>query len=99
MRIELTLPDDLKSDISLAAEILLGEGCKEVYIFGSVARGTFTPESDLDIATIGLPKKNFFSAYGLLLSRLHRRIDLVGLDYDQDFGLSLRAEGSLTRVA
>jgi hypothetical protein len=32
MSIDLTLPDDLKRDISLAAEILLNEGCKEVYI-------------------------------------------------------------------
>jgi predicted nucleotidyltransferase len=99
MSIDPTLPDDLKRDISLAAEILLREGCKEVYVFGSVARGTYTPESDIDIATIGLPKSKFFSAYGLLLSRLHRQVDLVGLDYDQDFGRSLRAEGSLTRVA
>ncbi|MCX7038161.1 MAG: nucleotidyltransferase domain-containing protein [Spirochaetes bacterium] len=99
MSIDPTLPDDLKRDISLAAEILLREGCKEVYVFGSVARGTYTPESDIDIATIGLPKSKFFSAYGLLLSKLHRQVDLAGLDYDQDFGRSLRAEGSLTRVA
>jgi len=99
MSIDLTLPDDLKRDISLAAEMLLGEGCKEVYIFGSVARGIFTAESDIDIATIGLPKSKFFSAYGLLLSKLHRQVDLVGLDYDQDFGRRLREEGSLTRVA
>jgi predicted nucleotidyltransferase len=99
MSIDPALPDDLKRDISLAAGILLREGCKEVYVFGSIARGTYTPESDIDIATIGLPKSKFFSAYGLLLSKLHRQVDLVGLDYDQDFGRSLRAEGSLARVA
>jgi len=99
MKIDSTLPEDLKEDISLATNILLREGCKEIYVFGSVARGTLTPESDIDIATVGLPKSRFFAVYGQLLAELHRQIDLVGLDYDQDFGRRLKERGLLTRVA
>ena len=58
----LSLPDELKREISVAAEILLSDGCKEVYLFGSLANGDYTPESDIDLATVGLPKERFFSS-------------------------------------
>jgi predicted nucleotidyltransferase len=96
---ELSLPEDLKKDISVAAEILMQDGCREVYIFGSLAKGTFSPESDIDLAIVGLPKERFFSAYGRILSQVRRRVDLVGLDYGSDFGNRLRSVGILSRVA
>ena len=96
---ELSLPEDLKKDISVAAEILMRDGCREVYVFGSIAKGTFSADSDIDLAIVGLPKERFFSAYGRILSEVHRRVDLVGLDYDSDFGNRLRSIGILSRVA
>ena len=93
------LPDDITRDISVAAEILLQNGCREVYLFGSLARGSFGPDSDIDLATVGLPKDRFFAAYGRILSRVRRRVDLIGLDYDQDFGAKLKQVGTLSRVA
>ncbi len=99
MTVELNLPADLRNAISVAAEILLHDGCKEVYLFGSIAKGTFTANSDVDLATVGLPKDKFFSSYGRILSQVRARVDLVALDYDQDFGNRLKAAGTLTRVA
>ena len=96
---ELRLPEDLKRDISVATEILMQDGCREVYVFGSIAKGTFSADSDIDLATVGLPKERFFSAYGEILSKVRRRVDLVGLDYDSDFGNRLRSVGILSRVA
>jgi predicted nucleotidyltransferase len=64
-----------------------------------VAKGTFTGESDVDLATVGLSKDKFFSSYGKILSKVQARVDLVALDYDQDFGNRLKAAGTLTRVA
>jgi predicted nucleotidyltransferase len=96
---DLPLPEDMKKAIAAAAQILLAEGCREVYIFGSVAKGNYTPDSDIDLATIGLPKERFFSSYGRILSQISRAVDLVALDYDQDFGSRLKATGTLTRVA
>lgn len=93
------LPADITRDISVAAEILLQDGCREVYLFGSLARGSFGPDSDIDLATVGLPKDRFFAAYGRILSKVRRRVDLVGLDYDQDFGAKLKQVGTLSRVA
>jgi len=96
---DLALPEVLKNAILAAMEILIRDGCKEIYMFGSVAKGTFTASSDIDLATVGLPKEKFFASYGRILSQLHRTVDLVALDYDQDFGNRLKAAGTLTRVA
>ena len=99
MLLDLALPEDLKKDISLAAEILVENGCREVYVFGSIANGSFTADSDIDLAAVGLPKNRFFSAYGQIISRLHRHVDLIGLDYNTDFGDMLKQAGNLSRVA
>ena len=96
---EMNLPEDVKRDISIATEILMQDGCKEVYLFGSLATGSFAPDSDIDLATVGLPKERFFAAYGRILSSIRRRVDLVGLDYNQDFGNRLKEVGALSRVA
>ena len=93
------LPEDLQKDISVAAEILLHDGSKEIYVFGSIAKGNYTTASDIDIATVGLPKHKFFATYGRILSQVRRGVDLVALDYDQDFAKRLREAGTLTRVA
>ncbi len=96
---DLALPEDLRRDISLATEILIQDGCKEVYVFGSIANGSYTPDSDIDLAAVGLPKNRFFSAYGRILSSVRRHVDLVGLDYNTDFSNMLKEVGTLSRVA
>jgi predicted nucleotidyltransferase len=96
---DLLIPEDLRNDIFVAAEILLRNGCREIYVFGSIAKGTSTSESDIDLAIVGLPKDRFFAAYGRILSKVRRGVDLVALDYDQAFAERLREAGSLTRVA
>jgi predicted nucleotidyltransferase len=99
MIVDMNLPADLKNAISAAAEILLRDGCKEVYVFGSISKGNFTAKSDIDLATVGLSKEKFFASYGRILSQVHANVDLVALDYDQDFGNRLKTAGTLTRVA
>lgn len=96
---DLSLPEELKRDISVATTILIEDGCREVYLFGSLAKGSYTSDSDIDLATVGLPKNRFFAAYGRILSAVRRHVDLVGLDYDMDFGNRLKKVGTLSRVA
>ncbi|MCU0287661.1 MAG: nucleotidyltransferase domain-containing protein, partial [Acidobacteria bacterium] len=54
------LPVSYRKDIQTAIDILKEEGCKEVYLFGSLVNGDFTGESDIDLAVKGLRKKFFF---------------------------------------
>ena len=90
---------EIQKEIELATVILRKAGCREIYIFGSLIEGTFTEESDIDLAVIGLPKENFFTAYGQLLEQLNRGVDLIGLDYDNDFSKRIKQTRKLERVA
>ena len=99
METDLAVPAGLRKDLSEAVEILTHYGATEVYLFGSLARGGADEDSDIDIATVGVPKNRFFAAYGELLMKLDHAFDLIGLDYDNEFTRRLRSEGSLRRVA
>ncbi len=65
MIISIDLPEEIKKDISIATAILMSEGCKEVYIFGSLVEGAFSDSSDIDLAIIGLEKKKYFKVYSV----------------------------------
>ena len=99
MALEVEVPAKLQKDLSVAIEILKRFGATEIFLFGSLARGTSVEVSDIDLATVGLPKDRFFAAYGELLMRLDHQFDLIGLDYENEFTRRLRSEGPLRRVA
>lgn len=99
MALEVEVPAKLQKDLSVAIEILKRFGATEIFLFGSLARGTSAEVSDIDLATVGLPKDRFFAAYGELLMRLDHQFDLIGLDYENEFTRRLRSEGTLRRVA
>jgi len=88
-----------QEDIELAKQILLRFGCREVYVFGSLVEGDFDENSDIDIAVVGLAKSRFFAAYGELMEQLRRSVDLIGLDYDDDFSRRVRDTRKIERVA
>ena len=89
----------IKEDLDRAAEYLKSIGCREIYVFGSAARGDEREGSDLDIAVRGIPADRFFAVYGELMTRLSRPVDLVDLDLQQRFGEQLLADAHLRRVA
>ena len=93
------LPKEIMNDINIAKEILLREGVSRIYLFGSIAEGNFTENSDIDIATIGLREDRYFKIYGELLEKLTRNFDLVGLDYENDFSKMIKETGKFERVA
>lgn len=92
------LPPSVEEDLRKAAVILKRWGATEVYLFGSYAAGTPRSDSDIDIASVGLPKNHFFAAYGELLMELQLPFDLIGLDYDNDISRSVQGNAELVRV-
>ena len=88
----------LREGIQRAAAALRELGAREVYVFGSAARGTLRGGSDVDLAVSGLPPEVFFRAMGCAADALGREIDLVDLDEDDPFTRYLREEGELLRV-
>jgi len=89
---------EVDARIREAAQALKAAGAREVYLFGSAARGAAREGSDVDLAVSGLPPEAFFKAMGAARRILRRPLDLVDLDEENPFTRYLRDEGELQRV-
>ena len=92
------MDEQLQRSIQRAASVLQELGAREVYVFGSAARGALRPGSDVDLAVSGLPPRLFFHAMAKAADTLNRPMDLVDLDQDVPFTRYLKQEGELVRV-
>jgi len=86
-------------EMERAVEILLRNGAREVYVFGSRARGDAAPDSDLDVAVRGMPPEHFYRAVGEVCSALGLPVDVVDLDESSPALDYLKEHGDLFRVA
>jgi len=93
------MPGDLHNLLALAAAALKEAGAREVYLFGSAAKGTVRDDSDIDLAVSGLPPEVFFKAMGKAGDILQRPLDLIDLDEDNPFTRYLKEEKELVRIA
>jgi predicted nucleotidyltransferase len=84
--------------LELACAALRERGAREIYLFGSGARGSLRDDSDVDLAVSGLPPRLFFQAMSDASDALGRPLDLVDLDEDTPFVKFLRDQGELRRV-
>lgn len=85
--------------IASATAVLKAAGAREVYVFGSAAKGSeMRPNSDVDLAVSGLPPEVFFRAMSDAESALGLPLDLIDLDEDSPFTRYLKTEGELRRV-
>ncbi len=90
---------ELDTLIHKAADVLKTFGATDVYLFGSVAKGTNNEHSDIDLAVSGIPPKDFFKAMGTTMNAIKKEFDLVDLDESNDFVEYLKSHGKLHRVA
>jgi predicted nucleotidyltransferase len=90
--------EDLRHLIELVAGKLKAAGAREVYVFGSAAKGSLEAGSDVDMAVSGLPPEAYYRAAAAASDILGRPLDLVDLDEDTPFTRYLKAENELVRV-
>ena len=95
---ELNIPAKYRKDIEVAARLLKNEGCKSVYLFGSLVTGTNHDASDIDIGIKGLPKGKFFDVYSRLYFDIDNKIDLVDFDVNADFYSMLDSIGEVVQI-
>ncbi len=94
------LPKEYLIDIEKAVSILKKYGCKEIYLFGSLANKNFEIKSDIDIAVIGLEQGKYIQALSELYFELNHNIDLIKIDDDNNrFSKFLEEEEEMIRVA
>jgi predicted nucleotidyltransferase len=96
--VPIKIPAEYHSDVERAIAISKEEGCREVYIFGSVAAGKPGPRSDLDIAVRGCPVEQFYRLLGRLMEELNHPVDLVDLDVETGVAQYLEEEEQLIHV-
>ena len=90
--------DELTTSVEKAVAALKAAGAREVYLFGSAARGIMRENSDVDLAVSGLPPEVFFRAMAAAHDALERPLDLIDLDIDNAFTRYLKNKGKLLRV-
>ena len=93
-----SVPDEYRADVARGVEICRAEGCREVYLFGSVAAGRPSPRSDLDLGVRGCPTERFYRLLGRLMDELSHPVDLVDLDLERGVAEFLEQEGQLVHV-
>lgn len=93
------IPESHRKDIRRAVDILKAEGCKEIYLFGSLVQGDFSDTSDIDLAVKGLEKRSYFKILGKLMMALDHPVDLVNLEKKDRFSALLIEKRELVRVA
>jgi predicted nucleotidyltransferase len=87
------------ADLERAVRILQEEGCREIYLFGSVATGDGGPGSDIDIGIRDYPRERFFHIYGRLLTELEHETDLVDFGHQSAMFSLLSEIGEVRRIA
>lgn len=95
----MTAPVTSTDLLARAAAILCEEGATEVYVFGSFARGDSRPESDLDLAVVGLASGRVITAMSRLLRETGHMPDLIQIEREPVFVRYLKSVGELRRVA
>ena len=93
------LPVEYQEDIKKALKILKQNGSTEIYIFGSIEKGNFNKNSDVDIAIRGVKQKNFYKVASILMFEIEKEIDLIDLDDENDkFARMLIDKNILVRI-
>ncbi|HOJ11802.1 MAG TPA: nucleotidyltransferase domain-containing protein [Clostridiales bacterium] len=93
------VPERYRNDLKRAVKILKSEGCKDVFLFGSLVSGGVDENSDIDLAIRGCPIGRYFSILAKLMVELDHPVDLVNLDKKDDFSRHLLEEGELIYVS
>lgn len=85
---------NIEKAIEQTAAVLTAAGAKEVYIFGSAAKGTMKEGSDMDFAIAGLPPQEFFKALSAAGRSLPMTLDLIDLDEATPFTRYLKKKAN-----
>ena len=95
---EFNIPQKYRQDIEKATILLKNEGCKAIFLFGSLVTGKIREDSDIDIGIKGLPRDKFLNMFGRLHFDFDNKIDLVDFDSDPDFYAMLIKIGEVVQI-
>lgn len=75
------LAQQARQDLQKVVDLLLDEyNVTQIILFGSLCKGTFNQESDIDLAVAGIPAPEYFHVLAQVNSISQRWIDLKPLE-------------------
>lgn len=96
---DLRAPAPLTSDLEKAVKVLKEEGCREIYVFGSIATHHASEASDIDLGIRDYPKERFFRIYARLMTEMNHEFDLVDFELNAPMFDVLTNIGEVQRIA
>ncbi len=93
------LPEEFQEDLNKAISTLKNAGTTAIYLFGSLAEGRATHDSDIDLAIQGIAPQSFFDLYSRTARGLKHELDLIDLDHEKVFARFLRETNRLVQIA
>ena len=95
---DVKIPVKYQKDVENATYLLKNEGCKDIFLFGSLVTGKLNEYSDIDIGVKGLPRKKFLKLYSKLHFDFDNKIDLVDFDKNENFYSILNDLGEVIQI-
>ena len=74
---EMQFPNDIVQDLQTVESILLRHGARKIILYGSLARGDYRADSDIDICCEGIPPEHYFRALAECLMATQRRVSVL----------------------
>ena len=75
------LAEQARKEANLIVEVLIRDfGITKAILFGSLTKGTFSEESDIDLAVEGLKSADYFPALAAANRQTYRWVDLKPLE-------------------
>jgi len=89
------LAQQARADLERIVDVLAHRfGAKRIILFGSLVRGRFAPDSDIDLAIKGIASEDYFDALAAINRLTRRWVDLKPLeDLDPHFRQRVLATG------
>ena len=82
---EKVLPRDILQDVETVESILRRHGALKIILYGSLARGDYQADSDIDICVDGIPADRYFRVLAECLMETHRRVSVLNLEDTQGY--------------
>jgi predicted nucleotidyltransferase len=93
-----SLPVRYRKDIETITDLLKKEGCKSVFLFGSMVTGKIHRNSDIDIGIKGLPPEKYFNVYSKIYGNFSTEIHLVDFDLENRMYSVLDDLGEIIKI-
>ena len=75
-----TFPRDILRNVKKIESILIRHGASRIILYGSLARGDYRVDSDIDVCFEGIPNRKYFRVVAEILMETDRRVSMLNFE-------------------